>query len=163
MTADGELVMRKMVNALAQSSAELLKQSENVENFKRIVPSLLDKGLDNINLNMFSEEMRVGLLNAMGDEYARKGKLPEAIKAFILAGNKAKLVTIGLDYERVGLFSSAIDAYRLADATDKLLKLGNKCLEDGRIAEKCSFYTKGRYPSDGTFILRHVIKHGDLS
>ena len=79
MVADGEVVMKKMVSALAQSSAQQLKKTESVDNFKRIVPSLIDKGLDNINLNMFSEDMRLGLetLDGILDTGLRASFLPE--------------------------------------------------------------------------------------
>src|SRR3989338_6878634 len=122
-----EKIIKKMVTEMVEKN-QLVMPKEDLSNFKKLVPALIDKGVDNLNLSMFSNEMKLGLLNALGDEYLRKGKVPEAIKVFILSGNRKKLVEIGEDYEKIGMFSDAIDAYRLAGDHDKLLKTGNKCL-----------------------------------
>ena len=128
-------ILQKVVSSVAENVMEMRKKEEKLSNFKKILPALLEKGLDNINLSMFDEETKVALLNAFGDEYVRKGRSQEAMKAFILAGNKQKLTSIGEDYEKVCLFSNAIECYRLADNTDKLLKVGNKCLEEGKTGD----------------------------
>ena len=130
-----DTVLQKIVNNAAESAQELRKKEQKLSNFRQILPALIEKGFDNINLSMFDEETRMGLLNAFGDEYVRKGRLPEAMKVYILAGNKAKLTAIGEDYEKVGLHSNAIECYRLADNNDKLLKVGNKCLEEGKTGD----------------------------
>lgn len=121
-------ILQKVVSNVNETVLEMRKKEEKLNNFKRILPALLEKGLDNINLSMFDEDTKLALLNAFGDEFVRKGRLQEAMNAFILAGSRSKLTAIGEDYEKVGLLSSAIDCYRLADNTDKLLKIGNKCL-----------------------------------
>ena len=98
--------------------------------FKKIVPALLRKGLDNVNLSMFDEFTKRELLNAVGDEYVKKGNVSEAIKAFLMAGNKPKLVSIGDNYVKENLFNNAIDVYKVADNKDKLREVGVKCLAE---------------------------------
>ena len=68
------------------------------------MPVLLEKGIDNVNLSMFDDATRSKLLNALGEEYIRRGNMNDSVKAFILAGNRARLVEVGEHYEEVGLF-----------------------------------------------------------
>ena len=91
---------------------------------------------------MFDEQTKRNLLNVLGDEYMRRGKLNEAVKAFILVGNQPKLVAIGEDYEKVGLFSNAVDCYKMAGSQDKLMKVGKKCLDEGKIGDVQSFQSR---------------------
>src|SRR3989338_3031706 len=95
-------LMHKIVNNLVEQTTQ---QPDEVNNFKKILPSLIEKGIDNINLSMFNEETKKQLLAVLGDEYARKGRLNDAIKAYILAGDRQKLIAIGDDYQKLGLFS----------------------------------------------------------
>ncbi|MEK6822259.1 MAG: hypothetical protein AABY13_00395, partial [Nanoarchaeota archaeon] len=69
MAAEDSVIMRKMVDNMAQASQAVLNKKPEMDNFRRIVPSLIEKGLDNINLTMFNEETRLGILNALGEEY----------------------------------------------------------------------------------------------
>src|SRR3990167_8162857 len=92
--------------------------------FKKVVPALLRKGLDSVNLSMFDDVTKRELLNAVGDEYVKKGDVAEAIKAFLMAGNRLKLMQIGDNYVKEGLFNNAIDVYKLADSRDKLREVG---------------------------------------
>src|SRR3989338_5714372 len=128
MQVDNEKIVKKMIYEIAESNERILND-KNIENFKRIVPVLMEKGIENVNLSMFDEATKSELFNALGEEYLRKGSLNEAIKSFILAGNKQRLTEVGQHYEEVGLFSNAIDTYRLADAKEHLLKAANKCLD----------------------------------
>src|SRR3989338_10764318 len=103
--------------------------------FSRVIPALIKKGLDNVNLSMFSEEKKKELLNAAGEEYLKRNQVTEAIRVFKSTGNLDKLVIIGNEQARVGLFSHAIEAYRLANSKEKLLEVGEKCLQEGQIIE----------------------------
>ncbi|MEM4247549.1 MAG: hypothetical protein QXF14_04495, partial [Candidatus Woesearchaeota archaeon] len=63
-----ELLMKKVVSNLVDQT-NIVKQSEttsNADNFKKILPTLLEKGLDNINLSMFNEVTRRHVLNVLG-------------------------------------------------------------------------------------------------
>src|SRR3990172_1602602 len=108
-----EKILQKVVSNVAENVSEIRQREAKLSNFRQILPALLEKGLENINLSMFDDQTRVSLLNAFGDEYVRKGRLPEAMKSFILAGNRDKLTDLGADYEKVGLYTNAIECYRL--------------------------------------------------
>src|SRR3989338_4286183 len=136
MPVDEDRIVKKMVAEIADSNEKFMgHQSQDMENFKRIVPVLLEKGIDNVNLSMFDEATKSKLLNALGEEYIRRGNMNDSVKAFILAGNRQRLVEVGEHYEEVGLFTNAIDTYRLADSNDRLLIIGKKCLENGHFAD----------------------------
>ena len=92
--------------------------------FNKIVPALLKKGLDNINLSMFSPELKFSILTALGEGYKRKGNLNDAVKSFVLAGNREKLNEVAKDYERLLQFHNCIEVYKLSNNKEKLLELG---------------------------------------
>ena len=95
---------------------------EPANSFERLVPSLIEKGIENINLSMFSEEMRRDLLNAAGDEYLKRGASVNAIKMFSITGNKEKLIKIADQYRDEGYFTNAIEVYALISDKKSLLK-----------------------------------------
>ena len=134
MNVDSEKIVKKMIYEIAENNEKIL-HTKNIENFKRIVPVLMEKGIENVNLSMFDDHTKSELFNALGEEYLRKGNLNEAIKSYILAGNKQRLTEVGQHYEEVGLFSNAIDTYRLADAKDQLLKDANKSHDNSHFSE----------------------------
>ena len=114
----------------------LEKYSKDESNqFRQLVPYILEKGLDNINLSMFSEDMKAELLNAVGEEYLKRGQVRESIKTFTLVRNREKLVEIGDYHLKVGLFVHAVEAYQAAEERDKLLIAGDKALEGGHLGE----------------------------
>ena len=88
--------------------------------YEKMVPIILKKGVENVNLSMFGEEMRNNIMNSVGEELIKKGKVTEAVKAFVATKNNAKLVSIGNDFCSKGMFSDAIDCYQLAEDKDKL-------------------------------------------
>mgnify|MGYP001607047489 CR=1 FL=1 len=58
-------------------------ESSETNNFRKLLPLLMNKGIDNINLSMFDENTRTKILTILGDEYMRKGDLNNGIKAFV--------------------------------------------------------------------------------
>ena len=101
----------------------------------KIIPAIMKKGIDNINLSMFNEELRRRLLNATGDEYFKRGFIVEAIKAFTLTGNSQKLIEVGDHMVNTSMYSHATDAYSAGNSKDKLLWLGERCLKEGHFNE----------------------------
>src|SRR3989338_9774467 len=84
------------------------------ETCERMVPLLIKKGIDNINLEMFSEDMQRSILNALAEELVKKGRMQDAIKTFSRTSNLQRLVEIGDSYSAVSLFGNAIDCYEQA-------------------------------------------------
>ena len=80
---EGELVMQKMVREMAESSKGQLERPSLSEPVRRLVPVLMQRGLDDMNLSMLSPELKQELINHVGNEYLRKGNVKEAKKAFI--------------------------------------------------------------------------------
>jgi len=64
-------------------SNEIMDEVQKVDDaeFSKIVPALLKKGIDNIDLSMFGDEAKIDLLNRAGDELYKRGNYAEAIKA----------------------------------------------------------------------------------
>src|SRR3989338_1351470 len=129
-----EKIIKNVVMGIVEE-AEGVFNSEPKDSYKfsKIVPSLLKKGIDNLNLSMFSQEVKCSILTALGEEYRKKGNLSDAVKSFVLAGNKEKLNYIGQDYEKLVQFDNCIDVYKLAGNKEKLFELGKKCLDEGRL------------------------------
>lgn len=108
--------------------------------FRKIVPALLRKGLDKVDLSMFDEKSKIDLLNAAGDEYLRKGDNTNAMKAFIFTNNRQGLIQVGDAFKEVNLYSNAVDAYNIAQSYDKLTSIGDFCLKEGCVSEAFKAY-----------------------
>ena len=68
-----EAFVKKMVTELADANEPIVSHStkrlsEDLNTFRKLVPVLLEKGVDNVNLSMFNDETRKKLLNALGEE-----------------------------------------------------------------------------------------------
>ncbi|MDD5332060.1 MAG: hypothetical protein PHE43_04575 [Candidatus Nanoarchaeia archaeon] len=111
-----------------------IKQS-NISQFRKIVPALMEKGVDNLDLSMFSDDMRNEILNAVGEEHLLKGRLPEAVKLFLITKNHQRLKDIAKNYEDIGLFGSAVDILKAIDDREGLNKISDRCLEAGRLGD----------------------------
>src|SRR3989338_4711403 len=111
--SERDVVAQKLVTKLAEENVKFMNIQEDSA-FRKLVPALLQKGVDGLNLSMFGEEMRAAILDALADEYLRRGNLHDAAKAYILAGNKMKLSLVGQDFEHIGLCDNAIEAYKMA-------------------------------------------------
>ncbi|MDD5177765.1 MAG: hypothetical protein PHT54_00565 [Candidatus Nanoarchaeia archaeon] len=111
-----------------------LKQS-NISQFRKIVPALIEKGVENLDLSMFSQEMRNEILNAVGEEHLLKGRLPDAVKIFLMTKNAQRLKDIAKNYEDIGLFGSAVDILKAIEDLDGLVRLGDRCLDAGRLGD----------------------------
>ena len=139
--ADENSFAQKVVDKMVESSRVTLR-SAPTQNFGKLVPALIDKGIESVNLSMFDDETRVQLLNEVGDECLRKGNVKQAVKAFMFIGNKDKLAKIGENYENIGMFSDAVDMYVLAENDAKLANLGSRCLKDGKFADAIKAFKK---------------------
>ena len=85
-------VVQKLVSNIVEENKELINAPQH--NFSQLVPSLIQKGIDNLDLSMFSPEMKKELLNVLGKEYLRRGNLTEATKAFVLTNDTLSLIHI---------------------------------------------------------------------
>src|SRR3989344_2801157 len=85
-----------MVEEIKASIKQLVEENEGASSFAKIVPSIVKKGIDNVNLNMFDENTRNGLLNAAGDEFVKRGDFVQAVKSFVLTKNVSKLKKVGV-------------------------------------------------------------------
>ena len=83
-----------MVEHIKKSISKIMDEVQKVDDaeFSKIVPALLKKGIDNIDLSMFGDEAKIDLLNRAGDELYKRGNYAEAIKAYLQTQNYAKMV-----------------------------------------------------------------------
>ena len=126
-----------MVEQLKHIVPDLVNKfnAEKDNTFRRMVPIVLKKGLENISLDMFDEQVQKGILNAVAEELVKKGRTKEAIAAFMKAKNTEKLVEIGDSYRNMNMFSHSIECYWIADAKERLRQVGEVCLRDGQMAD----------------------------
>src|SRR3989338_523619 len=108
-------VVKRVVDEIVESNREILSQQADPSKFTKLVPQLIKKGLNNLNLSMFNPELKFGILTAMGKEYRKKGNLNDAVKAFVLASNTDMLNDVAEDYERIMQFDNCIEVYKLAN------------------------------------------------
>jgi hypothetical protein len=76
-----DTIINNLVTNIAKEADTVIKKDKGIQGFKRILPSLMEKGLDKVDLSMFSFEMRTGIINSMGEEYIRRGNLDDAQRA----------------------------------------------------------------------------------
>ena len=98
--------------------------------FSKLVPVILKKGIENVNLSMFTDETRNQILEAVGDEYVKRGAT-KALSTFLLIGNRQKIVTIGDNYLNMGMYDQAIESYNVAGSREKLVQIGDRCIKEG--------------------------------
>src|SRR3989338_11088031 len=98
-----------MVEHITKMAPELLEKysatDEDRDMFQRMVPVILRKGIDDIDLSMFDESTKIKLLDAVGDECFKKGKINDAFRAYMKSKNKQKLVDIGNHFKKNNMFS----------------------------------------------------------
>ena len=119
--------IRSVVTSIVDRNNNFVQES-STNKFERIVPHLLKKGVANLDLTMFSPELRSNLLIALGEAYRKKGNLHDAAKSFALAENKDKLNSVGEDYERIQQIGNSIEIYKLSGNKNKLIELGKSSL-----------------------------------
>ncbi|MEK6835276.1 MAG: hypothetical protein AABX61_03375 [Nanoarchaeota archaeon] len=128
-----------MVDDIKRNIRQLVEENEGSGSFAKIVPSIVKKGIDSVNLNMFDDSTRGGLLNAAGDEFVKRGDFVQAVKSFVLTKNVLKLDEIGDIFSSRGQYNQAIEIYNLAynfsHDSAKLVKCGEKCLLDAHLAD----------------------------
>ena len=56
-----EKIVKKMVNDIADSNASLLSPQSDSK-FGKMLPALLKKGIESLNLSMFSDDLRFSIL-----------------------------------------------------------------------------------------------------
>src|SRR3989344_1711717 len=95
-----ERIVQKLVTDIVEKNAGILNPKEDPNKFSKMVPSLMKKGIDNLNLSMFNHELKFNILSALGEEYRRKGNLSDAVKTFVLAGNQEKLNQVARQNKR---------------------------------------------------------------
>ncbi len=133
--------VKKTVSEIVENNKEFIAADRSNNPFKKIVPALVTKSLEDLDLSMFSPETRACLLEALGDEYVRRGNLPNAVKAFLIAQLPDKIVSVGQSYEILQEHDKAIEAYRLANDMGRLRSLADRCLADGRFDSARKAYT----------------------
>ena len=101
------------------------KMSEE-QSFKKIMPMLIDRGIDKIDFSMFNEELKISLLNEMGDEYLKKGVLENAIKAFLLTSNREKLVKVGKEYQKLGKYVDVLNTFNVVKDSRFIHAIGDQ-------------------------------------
>ncbi len=118
-----------------KDNSNLLVMEKKKDEFEKIIPVLMQKGLENLNLSMFDSQTKTKVLIALGERYIRKGQIEDAYKAYLLAGNKEKLVEVGREYERIGLVDKAIECFRVAENKTNLERTGEKCFKQGKLRD----------------------------
>ena len=124
---------------ITKNIKQIVQENEGASSFAKIVPSIVKKGIDSVNLNMFDDQTREGLLNAAGEEFIKRGDFIQSVKSFLLTKNVPKLDEIGDIFSSRGQYNQAIEIYNLAynfsrDSV-KLVKCGEKCLLDAHLSD----------------------------
>jgi len=85
------------------------------EEFDKILAILIQKGIDNTDLSMFSDDARIKLIKKAAEESFNNKNYPEAIKAYAIINDKEKINSLGDSFLKSGLLSYALTAYEIAN------------------------------------------------
>src|SRR3989344_3038218 len=123
-----------MVEYIKKSISKLMDDVQKVEDaeFSKIVPALLKKGVDNIDLSMFGDVDKSDLLNRAGDELFKRGNYPEAIRAYKAADEFQRLLQVGELCMQKDKLDFAIEIFNILNNREKLISIGDKCLKEGQ-------------------------------
>ena len=92
---------------------------------------IANKGVENINVSMLNENVRASILNDAAYLCFKMDKHLDAIKAWTLAGNKAKLTEIGDWFLESARFKLAALAFIPTKDKDGLENIGQLCVREG--------------------------------
>ncbi|MDD4877520.1 MAG: hypothetical protein PHO02_00605 [Candidatus Nanoarchaeia archaeon] len=95
---------------------------------------VVEKGVDNINPSMLSAEMRSDIMTEAGIILLNEGRIYEAVKAVVMAGNSDKLVDMGDEFVRQTKFEEAALCFIPVKDKDKLEKTAAECAKLGNMS-----------------------------
>lgn len=127
--------IQRVVSKTLETANQIEKAQPDIRKFGKLVPTLIERGIEGINLSMFDDTTKQAILTEVGDECLRKGKINEAVKAYVFAGARDRLVALGENYESMGMYSNAIDMYVYAKAKEQLEVIGDKCIRDAKFSD----------------------------
>ncbi len=67
-------ILQKIVSNVAENVNEMEAREAKLSNFKQILPALLEKGLDNVNLSMFDDSTRIDFFRDAGWHNRTRGR-----------------------------------------------------------------------------------------
>ncbi len=127
--------IQRVVSKTLETANQVEKTQPDIRKFGKLVPTLIERGIEGINLSMFDDTTKQAILTEVGDECLRKGKINDAVKAYVFAGSRDRLVALGENYEGMGMYSNAIDMYVYAKAKERLEVIGDKCIRDAKFSD----------------------------
>lgn len=83
--------------------------------FNKILLLVMQKGVSNTDLSMFSDEIKTRLLKKAAEEFFNNRNYTEAINAYKLLGDNDKLNKLGDSFLKAGLLSNAFNVYQAAN------------------------------------------------
>lgn len=102
------------------------------KSYTLLLKALLKKGYQNIDISAFSESQKQGIEEA-AEELFNRGFILEAIQAFHMLRNIAKLNKIGEGCINNNKNELAFEAFKLSNNKDGLIKAGNAFLKNSEI------------------------------
>lgn len=94
---------------------------------------VVEKGVDNVNPSMLSAEMRSDIMTEAGIILLKEGRIYEAVKAVVMAGNSDKLVEMGNEFVRQTKFEEAALCFIPIKDKEKLEKTAGECAKLGNM------------------------------
>lgn len=85
------------------------------DEFDKILSLLMQKGIDDMDLSMFDDDIRIQLLKNAAERFFDDKKYLEAIKAYGLVEDKEKLNKLGDMFLKSCLLANALLAYEIAE------------------------------------------------
>ncbi|MBR9700644.1 hypothetical protein GOV11_02160 [Candidatus Woesearchaeota archaeon] len=105
-----------------------------------LIDKIINDGIDSVNVDMLSDQLRFDLMSEAGKKLLHMGRLRESADAFAIGGNQEQLMEQGrwfLDQRRYG---PAALFLRHAAHPDMLMELAQKCLAAGHVEEAAAVY-----------------------
>ena len=91
---------------------------------------IVEKGIDNIDPSMLSDELKKEVLTDAGMMFFKEGRLLDAIKCLKTANNPDKLLELGDEFMRQNRFEQAALCYIPAGDRQRTEKVAEICLKE---------------------------------
>ncbi|MDI6737727.1 MAG: hypothetical protein QME12_04405 [Nanoarchaeota archaeon] len=112
----------------------MTEKSQNLKMASTLARWVAGKGIDNVNPSMLSDEMRNGIMTEAGIILLKEGRIYEAVKAVVMAGNSDKLVEMGNEFIRQTKFEEAALCFIPVKDKEKLEKTAAECAKLGNMS-----------------------------
>lgn len=118
---------------------------------------IVDRGIDNINPSMLSDDFKKDVLTESGMLFFKEGKIRDAVKALRLAGNSARLVELGDEFMKQNRSEKAALFFIPSGDKDRIEKAAALCAKEGHFELAFEAYSAAGNMEMASFIRENFL------